>query len=170
MSSLKKIPVNIVEALTHYPAAKVRCKTCSKISRFTSVSLSLEVRDDNSRATEEVVESPYNEVHAVSGESTAGLLTVTLRLAGKPCIGQLDMGITHTILTTDLVQSTRTTDQVLCRYILVVQLKPLAWQMLPLPLGTVLTMLLLCRTQRQSENVARPGHISTRSPCVRKYH
>ena len=108
--------------IEHCPAAKARCKSCSKIGHFTQVCQSRKYHDDNAHAvgldpaSTHLPYNGYDMAYTVAGQSTADLFTITLQVDGKPCTGLLDTGATRTILTSDIVQPTRQADRVLRAY------------------------------------------------------
>ena len=108
--------------IEHCPAAKARCKSCSKIGHFTQVCQNRKYHDDNSHAVgldpanTHLPYNGYNMAYIVTGQSTADLFTITLQVDGKPCTGLINTGATRTFLTSDIVQPRRQADRVLRAY------------------------------------------------------
>ncbi|XP_065177704.1 uncharacterized protein K02A2.6-like [Sycon ciliatum] len=98
------------------PAARVRCRHCSKVGHFevACLSKSKEVRAQTigeEDEADEICESVYT-MHT----DQKHWFTAALQVDGKSCEGLLDTGATRTILTSDIVQPTRRSDRTLRAY------------------------------------------------------
>ena len=104
------------------PAANIRCRSCSKVGHFAAVCQSQRSGLDANAVDEEPADLAdqahlvYDTVYMAEQTGSHRQFLASLLVDGKECEGLLDTGASHTILTDDIVQLTRSTNRVLKAY------------------------------------------------------